>query len=209
MPKTLTAALFAILLAATTHAADAPAQKAAEKPALEPHPVVRAFYVAGVSTPDDVKKITDAVSKLPSVTNVSELTPTSGYVRVAFDTHKIASHLIAQTIRDQGNFTPTLKFQVPEYPQNAEKLDALFAKVEQQRHVKIEPTDKTKGEFTLTYLPITPDPKDPRKVGFNYGHLGHPIHDPAPKGLGLTFKQIEPPLPPGTAAGKKGKKKAA
>jgi len=195
----------AILLAtALTATATDDAPKTPAKPALEPHPVTRAFYVSGVTTEEQVKKITEAISKLSSVTAVSEMTPSSGYVRVAFDTHKIASHLIAQTITDQGPYTVTIKFQVPEYKDNAEKLDALFAKVSQQRHVKIEPTDKEKGDFTLTYLPIRPDPNDPRKVGFNYGHLGHPIHDPPPKGLGLTYKQIEPP---GGAAGKKGKGK--
>jgi hypothetical protein len=196
----------AILLAASLAAiaADEPASKSPAKPALEPHPVNRTFYVSGVTDDEQVKKITEAISKLPSVTAVTEMTPTSGYVRVAFDTHKIASHLVAQAIMDQGPFTVTLKFQVPEYKDNAEKLDALFAKVGQQRHVKIEPTDKEKGDFTLTYLPIQPDPNDPRKVGFNYGHLGHPIHDPPPKGLGLTYKQIEQP---GGAPAKKGKGK--
>jgi hypothetical protein len=69
--------------------------------------------------------------------------------------------------------------------------------------VKISTTDKTKGLFTLTYLPIKPDPTDLRKVGFNYGHLGHAIHDAPPTGMSLTFQRIEA----GTPAPTKGKKK--
>jgi len=183
-------------------AADAP------KPALKPHPVVKSFYVSGVKTTADADKIMDAVKKLPSVTDVKELTPKSGYIRVAFDTHVIASHLVAQAILNNGGRDVHITFAVPEYGQNAEKLDALFAKIEKQRSVKIEPLDKAKGEFKLVYLPITPDPNDPRKVGFNYGHLGHPVHDAPPKGLGLAFRQTDVPQPgsPATKAKRKARK---
>lgn len=176
------------------------------KAALKPHPVVKTFYVSGVKTTADADKIMDAVKKLPSVTDVKELTPKSGYIRVAFDTHVIASHLIAQAILDNGGRDIHITFTVPEYGQNAERLDALFSKIEKQRSVKIEPLDKAKGEFKLIYLPITPDPNDPRKVGFNYGHLGHPVHDAPPKGLGLTFRQTDVPQPGSPAA--KAKRKA-
>lgn len=192
-----------LLLASTAMpmmAADAP------KAALKPHPVTKTFYVSGVTTTADADKIMDAVKKLPSVTDVKELTPKSGYIRVAFDTHVIASHLIAQAIIENGGRDIHITFGVPEYAQNAEKLDALFAKIEKQRSVRIEAVDKAKGEFKLVYLPITPDPADPRKVGFNYGHLGHPVHDAPPKGLGLTFRQTDVPQPGAPAA--KGKRKA-
>jgi hypothetical protein len=175
---------------------------AADKPALEPHPIVKTFWVEGVKSQAEVQKIVDAVSKVPSVTGVTELTPTSGYIRVAFDTHKIASHLIAQTIMDQGPYKVTLKFQVPEYAANKEKLDALFARLKEKQFVEITPTDAAKGEFVLLYLPIKPDPSDPRKVGFNPGHLGHPIHDAPPKGMGLTMKMIEAPGGPKAPAKK-------
>lgn len=186
-------------LAATTFGAEK------TKPALNPHPVVKTFNVSGVETKAAADKIMDAVKTLPSVTDVKELTPDSGYIRVAFDTHVIASHLIAQTIRDNGAKDVHITFEVSEYAQNSEKLDSLFAKIEKQRSVKIEPVDKAKGEFKLTYLPIVPDRSDPRKVGFNYGHLGHPVHDAPPKGLGLKFRQPDVPAPGSPAAKQKRK----
>jgi hypothetical protein len=193
--------LFAVLaLPAAAAEKAAPAQKP-----LEPHPVVKSFYVTGITTEADAAKVADAVRKLPSVTDVKELTAKSGYIRVAFDTHAIASHLIAQTIRNQGAENVYITFTVPDYTANADKLDALFAKVAKERFVKIEAQDKAKGVFKLTYLPITPDPSDPRKVGFNYGHLGHTVHDPPPRGLGLTFIQQDVPVPGAPAA--KGKAK--
>lgn len=187
-------------------ALSAPAAEPAKK-ALEPHPVVRSFYVDGVTEAGVVEKITGALRELPSVTQVTELTASSGYVRVAFDTHVIASHLVAQTMRDNGAASVHIAFRIPEYSQNAEKLDALFARIEGQRFVRIEAKDRSAGQFKLTYLPITPDPGDPRKVGFNYGHLGHPVHDPPPKGLGLSFQLQDAPGPgvPATKV-KRGKK---
>jgi hypothetical protein len=198
-------ALFALgsLMGSTAAAAE----KKAAKGALEPHPISKTFYVSGVSNAEQIAAITAAVGKLPSVTAVKEFTPTSGYVRVDFDTHKIASHLVAQAIMDQGAFTVTLKFEIPEYAANAAKIDALFAKLLTERHVKIEPADREKGQFVLTYLPIKPDPADPRKVGFNPGHLGHPIHDEPPAGMGLTMRMTEAPRTdaPATKAKRKAK----
>jgi hypothetical protein len=183
----------------------AAAEKKSGKAALVPHPVNKTFYVAGVSNATEVAAINAAIAKLQSVTGVKELSPTSGYARVAFDTHVIASHLVAQAIMDQGPFTVTLRFEVPEYAKNADKLDALFAKLLTTRQVGIEPTDREKGRFVLTYLPIKPDPNDPRKVGFNPGHLGHPIHDEPPAGMGLKLTIIE--APPAAGAAAKGKRK--
>ncbi|MDO8544763.1 MAG: hypothetical protein Q7S40_30335 [Opitutaceae bacterium] len=197
-------AMTAVLALMFLHGAGA-AEKAG-KTALVPHPINKTFYVAGVSNASQVAAITAAISKLPSVTGVKELTPTSGYVRVAFDTHVIASHLIAQTIMDQGPFTVSLKFEVPEYAKNSAALDALFAKLLATQRVKIEPTDPVKGRFVLTYLPIKPDASDPRKVGFNPGHLGHPIHDAPPKGMGLRMTMIEAPAAGGAVP--KAKRKA-
>jgi copper chaperone CopZ len=196
----VTTAIFGLFLGVNGTAAE----KKARGP-VEPHPVSKTFYVSGMSTPQQISDITAAVAKLPSVTAVKELTPTSGYVRVDFDTHKIASHLVAQTIMDQGPFTVMLKFEIPEYAAHAERIDALFAKLLAERQVKIESVDKKKGQFVLTYLPIKPDPADPRKVGFNPGHLGHPIHDAPPSGMGLTLRMTEAPR---TGAGvAKGKRK--
>lgn len=183
-----------VALATDALAADKKA-KSKNSEGAHPNPVTRTFYISGVTDQRQVDKITAAVAKLPSVTAVRELTPTSGYVRVAFDTHAIFMHLIAQAIMDQGSFTVTQKFEVAGYAENSTKLDALFAKLRTERQVKIEPVDGAKGRFLLTFLPIRPDPADPRKVGFNPGHLGHPIHDAPPKGLGLMVKNLEAPLP--------------
>ena len=109
----VTVALLGVGLVASSMAAEKKA-----KGALAPHPISKTFYVTGVNSAQQVAAINDAVAKLPSVTAVKELTPTSGYVRVDFDTHKIASHLVAQTIMDQGPFTVTLKFEIPEYANN-------------------------------------------------------------------------------------------
>jgi copper chaperone CopZ len=196
-----------LVLAVVLVACVGAAEKKAGPPELVPHPVNKTFYVSGVSTPAEIAAITTAIAKLPSVTAVKELTPASGYVRVAFDTHRIASHLIAQTIMDQGPFTVTLKFEVPEYASHSAKLDALFANLLKTRAVKIEATDAAKGRFVLTYLPIKPDPADPRKIGFNPGHLGHPIHDAPPKGLGLKLIMVEAPRSDAPPAKGKGRAK--
>ena len=196
-----------LILALILVACAGAAEKKAAQPELAPHPVNKTFYVSGVNTPAEISAITAAIAKLPSVTAVKELTPTSGYVRVAFDTHRIASHLIAQTIMDQGPFTVTLKFDVPDYASHAAKLDAHFAHLLKTRAVKIEATDRAKGHFVLTYLPIKPDPVDPRKIGFNPGHLGHPIHDAPPKGLGLKLIMVEAPRLDSSPAKAKGRAK--
>jgi hypothetical protein len=138
--------LCTILMAAAliTRAADQPAAKTP----LTPHPVDRTFNIKGVKTAADVEKVTHALKKVRSVTDVSDLTPTSGYIKVHFDTHVISSSLVAQTIMDQGPFIVSFDFRVPEYAQNAAKLDALFRKVERERSVKISTTDETKGLFS-------------------------------------------------------------
>jgi hypothetical protein len=197
--------LYPLLFATLAMPALAAEKAAPAGKALSPHPVVKSFYVTGIKSQADAAKVADAVKKLPSVTEVKELTPESGYIRVAFDTHVIASHLVANTILAQGAQSVFITFAVPEYSQNAEKLDALFSKIEKERSVKIESQDKAKGAFKLIYLPITPDPNDPRKVGFNYGHLGHAVHDPPPRGLGLGFQQQDVAVPGAPAAKAKGK----
>ena len=54
------------------------------------------------------------------------------------------------------------------------------------QRVRIEPLDKTRGEFLVHLLPLQLDPAASGPQGFNGGHLNHPIHDPPPRGLGLT-----------------------
>lgn len=176
--------LFVVMLAS--------ALVAAEKGGQHPNPVTRTFYVAGVSRAEDAARITKAVAALPSVTEARDLTATSGYIIVSFDTHKILSHTVAQAIMNQGKFVVTQKFEIPGYQAHADELQKVFARVAEERHVKIEPAD-AKGRFTLTFLPIQIDPKEPRKNGFNPGNLGHPVRDEPPKGLGLEIINLEAP----------------
>ncbi len=77
---------------------------------------------------------------------------------------------------------------MPEYSQgdNAAKVDAVFAGKRLNQRVRIDPLDKTKGEFFVHLLPLQIDPAATGPQGFNGGHLNHPIHDPPPRGLGLT-----------------------
>ena len=53
------------------------------------------------------------------------------------------------------------------------------------QRVRIEPLDKSKGEFIVHFLPLELEPGESGPQGFNGGHLNHPIHDPVPRaGLG-------------------------
>jgi len=143
-----------------------------------------------------------------SVTKVEKLTPQSGYVNVSFDAHADSFQQIAQAIADATpakgkKYVPTMKFRVPDYAKedNAAKVDAVFAK--SKDFVKVEATDKEKGEFLIRFLPLTLDAKKTGPQGWNAGRFGHPIHDPAPKGLGLTYSFVREGVTPAKPAAKK------
>lgn len=51
--------------------------------------------------------------------------------------------------------------------------------------MRIEPLDKSKGEFVVHFLPLELDAAATGPQGFNGGHINHPIHDAPPRGLGL------------------------
>jgi len=180
------------------------AAEPAKKPGPnEPSPQTRTFFIDGVTTAAEVQAITESVMKVKSVTKVDGLTPTSGYANISFDHHAVTHQQIAQAVADKGKFTVTFRFVIPEYAANAEKVDAIFAKV--SKSVKVESTNKEKGEFTLTFLPLASDLKSgPHGVGFNFGQIGHPLCDPAPKGLGLKMQAINKmqPAPAKKPAGK-------
>jgi hypothetical protein len=118
--------------------------------------------------------------KVKSVTKVDQLTPTSGLASVSFDHHAVTHQQIAQAIADAGAFKVSFRFIIPAYAANAEKVDAIFAKVKDE--VQIEATNKEKGEFVLRFLPLKAGQAGPHGIGFNFGKIGHPITDPAPKG---------------------------
>jgi hypothetical protein len=176
--------VLALLVGGTVWAA-APAKKPGPN---EPSPQTRTFFIAGVASDADVKAITDAVMKVKSVTKVAGLTAASGFANISFDHHAVTHQQIAQGIADAGRFQATFRFVVPDYAANAAKVDAIFAKVKDE--VRIEATDKEKGQFVLHFLPLKAGTPGPHGIGFNFGKIGHPLMDPAPKGLGLKMQSI-------------------
>jgi copper chaperone CopZ len=160
--------------------------------AYRPHTPTLVYYVSGLTGQKDADMILATVQKLPSVRKASANLARS-YVQVRFDSHVVSYQQVGQAITDAGakvgkKFAPRLKITVPEYSQgdNAAKVDAVFAGKRLNQRVRIEPLDKTKGEFFVHLLPLQLDPAATGPQGFNGGHLNHPIHDPPPRGLGLT-----------------------
>ena len=167
---------------------------AAEDPsdAYQPHTPTLIFYLSNVTGPEDAEAIRVSVQKLASVKKVNA-DPARGFVQVRFDSHVVSFHQVAEAIASAGiplnkKYDPRLKIRVPEYPQpgNAAKVDAIFAGKRLNQRVKIEPVDKTKGDFIIHFLPLQIPAGGTGPEGFNGGHLNHPIHDPPPRGLGLT-----------------------
>lgn len=196
------------LLALSLIAALAFTASAAEKKAVTPHPTTQTFYIANVECDACVANITESIKKVKSVTKVEKLTPKSGYANVSFDSHADSFQQIAQAIADATpakgkKYAATMKIRVPDYAKddNAAKVDAIFAK--SSAFVKVEATNKEKGEFLMSFLPLTVDAKKTGPQGWNGGRFGHPIHDAPPKGLGLTFSIVREGVPAGKAARKK------
>lgn len=189
IPRTIVSlgAAFAVMI--LPWIASAAEKKAAPGP-NEPSPSSRTFYIDGMKSDADVKAITAAASKVKSVTGVVDLTPTSGFANISFDHHAVTHQQIAQSIMDAGPFKVSFKFVVPDYPKgdNAAKMDAIFGRF--AKLVSIEPIDRTKGSFVIRFLPFAPEPGKPLGMGFNFGHIAHPIIDPAPKGMALRIQQL-------------------
>jgi copper chaperone CopZ len=184
---------------------------AAEKKEFVPHPVTQTFYISGVECGACVDAISQSVSRVKSVTAV-KMDPADGYANISFDTHVSSAHQIAQAIADAAPvhgkpYAATLKMSVPAYAQdgNAAKVDAVFAK--RAEWVKVETADKAKGAFVIHFLPLKVDKAKTTPQGWNPGHFGHPVHDPAPKGLGLAFALVKEGQPAPAAAKKAAKKK--
>lgn len=180
---------------------------AAEKKAApgpnEPAPSTRTFFISGVASEADVKAVTAAAMKVKSVTSVVDLTPTSGFANIAFDHHAVTHQQIAQAILEAGAYQVSFKFVVPDYAKdgNAAKIDAVFARF--AKLVTIEPLDRAKNLFVIRFLPFSTTDTKPLGNGFNFGHIAHPIIDPAPKGMGLRIQQVNEGSLARPAAGKK------
>jgi copper chaperone CopZ len=205
--RTFTAVLALIATLALTTRAAAPKAKPGPK---DPAPSTRTFFIEGVKSAADVQAVTAAASTVNTVSNVVDLTPASGFANISFDHHAVTHQQIAQAIADAGPFKVSFKFLVPDYAKDAEtakKMDAVFARF--AKSVSIEALDKAKGLFVIRFLPFTPGPAgQPLANGFNFGHIAHPIIDPAPKGMGLRIQQVaEGSLAKETAAAKKKGKK--
>jgi copper chaperone CopZ len=181
-------ALAAPLAAHRAFAADA----ARDDDAYRPHTPTLLFDLSGATEQADAAAIVAKVQALPSVRKVV-VDLTHGCAKVRFDSHVVSYHQVAQAIADAGTkvgkqFDPRVKVTVPEYAQggNAAKVDAIFAGKRLNQRVHLEPIDKARGEFILHFLPLQVDPHATGPQGFNGGHLNHPLHDPPPRGLGLT-----------------------
>jgi copper chaperone CopZ len=184
-----------IVLAAVTGVAPA------QQKEVVPHPVTITFYISGITSDKCIEEINASLKKVPSFAKIEGLTVKSGFANVSFDSHVASFHQIAQAIAYAGGneakpCATTIKIRVPEYAQgdNAAKVDAIFQKLDTK--VKVEATDKAKGEFVVRFLPLKVDADKKGPQGFNGGQLGHPIHDPAPKGLGLKFSIVKETIPP-------------
>jgi acetyl esterase/lipase len=170
--------------------------------AYQPHTPTLIFHLTGANRPEDEEAIRATVQKLPSLRKCVVNTA-RGYVQVRFDSHVVSYHQVAQAIADAGTargktFDPRLPILVPEYAQNAAKVDEVFAGKRLNQRVRIEPVDKAKGEFVIHFLHLEIDPSETGPQGFNGGHLNHPMHDPPPRGLGLkfTYASEAPPAEP-------------
>ena len=160
----------------------------------QPHTPTLIFYLAGVGGQQDADGIRAAVQKLKGATTVAVNTNRS-YARIRFDSHVVSYHQVAQALADAGatlgkSYRPFLIFSVAEYARsnNAAAVDAIFAGKRLNTRVTVKPLDKTKGLFEVYFLPLKVDPHQAGPEGFNGGHLHHPISDPPPRGLGLTFR---------------------
>lgn len=161
----------------------------ADDDGYRPHTPTLVFHLTDAGTIADTEAIRASVGKVASV---SKVIFAPGVVQVRFDSHVVSYHQVAQAIADAGasrgkNFDPTLKLIVADYAKtnNAAKVDAVLAGKRLNQRVRIEASDKLRGEFLLHFLPLTLDAADPAPQGFNGGHLHHPISDPPPRGLGI------------------------
>lgn len=195
-PQMLSAAAAALLFAAPAWAADPAEKKPAEKKALAPHPTTVTFFVSNVECGRCVDAITESVKKVKSVTGVKGLTDKSGYANVAFDSHADSFHQVAQAIADTSpvhdkKYEVSIRFLIPEYAKgdNAAKVDAVLKKLEDR--LRIRCVDKEKGLFSAVFLKLDASTGNKERPGFNGGQIGHPIHDEAPKGLGLKFSFVK------------------
>lgn len=155
----------------------------------------RSYFLKGVRNSDDVEIITAAIRRLPTVTQVTHLTPSSGVVSVRFDTHTISHGQVGYAIMDAipgRTIDVRMRFSVPQYASgdNAAKIDALMKSQAKLADTRV--ADRAKGIWEARLLPFKVDPAATGPQGFHCGVIMHGIHDPVPKGMGLDFDFLGP-----------------
>jgi copper chaperone CopZ len=155
-------------------------ENASDDEAYRPHTPTLIFYLSGIADQMDVDTILSCVKKLPSVRKVN-VNIARGYAQVRFDSHVVSYHQVGQALADAGaavgkKFEPRLKITIPEYSQgdNAAKVDAVLAGKRLNQRVRVEPLDKTKGEFHVYLLPLELDPAETGPQGFNVSVRSNP-----------------------------------
>lgn len=186
MKKFFLPALLAILVL-PAHAADQ--AKSAGKSA----PVSATFYITEVKCSSCAAAIDESLRKLPTVTNIADLSESTGFAIVTFDPQSVSYHQVAQAVFAAAPvhgdaYVASLKFIIPAYSkgENAAKVDAIFA--QHKNNVRVEVKNKARGEFQLFFEPLAAKPATKGPQGWNLDQFVSAIQEPAPKGLGLTFE---------------------
>ena len=149
-------------------------------------PVTRTFYVSGVECGSCVYAVQQSVTETKGVADVTVVQLIDSIANVTFDPKVATDQQIAQAVREAYPlhgmpYLATLKLRMPGYARHAAKVDGLFAAWKQS--VKMEVTDKAKGELVVHFLPLEVDAKKTAPQGWSLALLTE-----ATKGLGLDFK---------------------
>lgn len=156
-------------------------------------PATATFYIHEVKCSGCANAIDESLRKLATVTNVGDLSESSGLAVVTFDSKVVSHHQVAHAVFTatplHGEpYVPTLKFTIADYAKgaNAAKVDALFAKHSSQ--VRVELKNRERGSFVLHFEPLVVDGGKKGPQGWTLETFRAAISEPAPKGLGLSFE---------------------
>ena len=159
----------------------------------KPKPTTLTFYVVGVECPSCVYSVNYSISQLKSVSDVSAGQFIENFANVTFDPKVVSIHQIAQAVTEAAPlhgvpYQATMKLFIPDYAkeQNSRKVDALFARW--KALVEVETVDRAAGEFLIHFQPLKMDAKKAGPQGLTLDELTSALHEPAPKGLGMSFR---------------------
>ena len=166
---------------------------AADNPESKPKLTTLTFYVTGVECPGCVYSVNYSISQLKSVSDVTAGQFIENYANVTFDPKVVSIHQIAQAVTEAAPlhgvpYQATMKLFIPDYAkeQNSRKVDALFARW--KALVEVETVDRASGEFLIHFQPLKMDAKKAGPQGLTLDELTSALHEPAPKGLGMSFR---------------------